>query len=218
MVQKCITCNNIRVPAPITPTDVPLGLRERKKRERRDALVDAAQRLVRERGLDAVTVEDVCTEVGVSTRTFFNYFATKDDAVLGVEELEITPAVAGDFLAGGPSGDLLTDLQVLVADALSQRVVSAERIAATVALVRAEPRLLARHMSWIESHRSQVAELVARRRAAHPFGPTPELVSLVSMALVHATALDWERSGRVGQPAERLPAVAAQLRELVTPS
>lgn len=57
------------------------GLRERKKRETRIALSWAAIRLSVERGFDNVLVGDIADEVGVSARTFNNYFASKGEAI-----------------------------------------------------------------------------------------------------------------------------------------
>lgn len=59
----------------------PLSLRERKKRAARRALAEAALRLAVERGVDQLRVEDIANEVGVSPRTFNNYFSSKEQAV-----------------------------------------------------------------------------------------------------------------------------------------
>jgi AcrR family transcriptional regulator len=57
------------------------GLRERKKAETRAALSWAAIRLTVERGFDNVRVEDIAEAVGVSPRTFNNYFSSKAEAI-----------------------------------------------------------------------------------------------------------------------------------------
>lgn len=67
-------------------TSPPDGLRERKKRATRSALQSSAVALFRRHGPDAVTVEDICADAGVSPRTFFNYFSTKEEAVFLMEE------------------------------------------------------------------------------------------------------------------------------------
>ncbi|MEU4806847.1 TetR family transcriptional regulator [Actinosynnema sp. NPDC023587] len=59
----------------------PLGLRERKKLETRQALSWAALRLAVERGLENVLVEDIAASAGVSPRTFNNYFSSKAEAI-----------------------------------------------------------------------------------------------------------------------------------------
>lgn len=64
-----------------SPTTQRGGLRERKKQATRAALSWAAVRLVVERGLDNVLVEDIAAAAGVSPRTFNNYFSSKAEAV-----------------------------------------------------------------------------------------------------------------------------------------
>src|SRR5690349_18035508 len=57
------------------------GLRERKKRQTRDAIAAAAMQLFKARGYDAVTVAEVAAAADVSEKTVFNYFATKEELV-----------------------------------------------------------------------------------------------------------------------------------------
>lgn len=61
------------------------GLRERKKRATRAALAEAAVRLAAEHGAEKVTVEAISAAAGVSVRTFFNYFDTRDDAFVVID-------------------------------------------------------------------------------------------------------------------------------------
>ena len=62
------------------------GLRERKKRQTREAIAQAAMVLFVEHGFDAVTVADVARAADVSEKTVFNYFPAKEDLVLVVGE------------------------------------------------------------------------------------------------------------------------------------
>jgi AcrR family transcriptional regulator len=61
-----------------------LTLRERKRLVARDALSAAALRLAMEKGLENLRVEDIAAEVGVSARTFNNYFSSKEEAICAI--------------------------------------------------------------------------------------------------------------------------------------
>ncbi len=54
-----------------------MGLRERKKRETRQRLLDAAESMFSQRYFDDVTIESIVEQANVSQKTFFNYFSSK---------------------------------------------------------------------------------------------------------------------------------------------
>ncbi|HWE30555.1 MAG TPA: helix-turn-helix domain-containing protein, partial [Polyangia bacterium] len=64
-----------------TESEATPGLRERKKRALRGELSLAALRLAKQHGLENVRTEDIVAAVGVSRRTFTNYFANKYEAM-----------------------------------------------------------------------------------------------------------------------------------------
>src|SRR6478672_474474 len=72
------------------------SLRERQKDETWSAIHEAASDAALEGGLASATVEAIAERSGISRRTFFNYFPTKEDAILGLRE----PALADDAVAG----------------------------------------------------------------------------------------------------------------------
>jgi AcrR family transcriptional regulator len=92
------------------------SLRERKKTETRAAIHEAALRLVAAHGAAHASVGAICSEAGVSTRTFFNYFPSKVAAIVGLSTFEITDAQRESFLAGTGERGLVRDLCTLVGD------------------------------------------------------------------------------------------------------
>src|SRR3712207_3620346 len=61
----------------------PAGLRERTRRTVQAEIAAAAMRLFLDRGFEATTMEQIAAEVGISRRSLFRYFGTKEDIVLG---------------------------------------------------------------------------------------------------------------------------------------
>jgi AcrR family transcriptional regulator len=91
------------------PDDVPItpGLRERKKAQTRRAISDVATRLFMERGFEAVTVAEVAEAAGVSIKTVFNYFGSKEELFLD-REAEVRTAIVST-VAGRPGGQRVTE-------------------------------------------------------------------------------------------------------------
>lgn len=92
-------------------TDVPAGLRERKKQATRAALRAAALRLALERGPDNVRVDDIAAAAGVSPRTYNNYFASREQAIVAAVTAEREARVAA-AVAARPAGVRLADAVV----------------------------------------------------------------------------------------------------------
>ncbi|MEW1891625.1 helix-turn-helix domain-containing protein [Streptomyces sp. NBC_00523] len=93
----------------------PPGLRERKKQATREALRAAALRLAVERGPDRVRVEDIAEAAGVSPRTYNNYFASREQAIVAAVTADREARVAAS-VAARPA-------DVRLADAVTDAVV-----------------------------------------------------------------------------------------------
>src|SRR3954447_21115308 len=87
------------------------GLRERKKREMRRQLSDTAARLFLRNGFDAFRVADVAEACGVSEKTVFNYFPTKESLVL--DQLETTMSALRTGLADASVPPVQAALRIL---------------------------------------------------------------------------------------------------------
>ena len=157
------------------------GLRERKKLATRTALADAALRLCVANGLDGVTVEQVANEAGVSLRTFFNYFSSKEEAVVAGDVA--TAAAFVQAFAGRPEGEpVLTALHAALVDVVPDRI-DPERVAQLRAL-RRTPALLPHQIAAFAVQERELAAAVAARV---DLDPATDLYPAMFAATVMAT-------------------------------
>ncbi|MFF8375372.1 TetR family transcriptional regulator [Streptomyces sp. NPDC015661] len=138
------------------------GLRERKKRATRAALVEAAVRLAVECGVEHVTVDAISAAAGVSTRTFFNYFESRDEVFVMVG------ADAGDrvrraVLAAPPALSPLEALREALAAELSEIEQQQELWRLHAEVLRKAPQLLARRIGAHMADELGLAEALAER-------------------------------------------------------
>lgn len=141
------------------------GLRERKKRATRAALAEAAVRLAAEHGADHVTVEAISAAAGVSVRTFFNYFDSRDDAFV-VVDAEASVRVRQAFLDAPADMPPLEALREALATELSEAEGEHELWSLHAEVLRAAPRLLVRSLGAHMADEAGLAEVIARRIAS----------------------------------------------------
>jgi AcrR family transcriptional regulator len=176
----------------------------------RRALITGARRLTAAHGLGGFTVEQLCAEVGISRRTFFNYFASKDDAVLGTPARDPLEAFGEQFVAGGrdPRGPgLLEALQELVVRSFALLEGPHDR-ALMLEVLRREPVLLQRLSESMDRHVAQLAALIARRQGCAGDDPFPGVAAAAISHLAGHTVHELLEGRPAGPDTEQSPPLA----------
>lgn len=168
-----------------------MGLRDRKKHQVRQALVDAAIRLFDERGIDATSVDDIADAVGMSRATFFNHFPYKE-AIL----VEIGARFVADIAAHAASHRRRSVRYALydLADAIAAIVEQHEAVVPYIAREMTHPdperrNYAAERMQYPMLYEALLDELAAAdglRSKARRASYARQLVDLTSGALVRA--------------------------------
>jgi AcrR family transcriptional regulator len=194
-------------------------LRERKKAETRQALASAAVHLADTLGPDGVTVEAIAESAGVSPRTFFNYFTSKEDAIVG-----ITPAHSSELLAdlvARPAGEPpLVALQATARAAAARLEAGADDWMRRRALFHRHPTLAGRHAARLAEVERGMVEEIARRTGLDPDrDPYPALVVAAALGAIRVAIGAWTERSRPGPLAAHLDESFALLATgLTTPT
>jgi AcrR family transcriptional regulator len=177
------------------------GLRERKKGATKDALSQAALDLALERGVDAVTAESIAEAADVSTRTFHNYFSSKEDAILFVLNKTVEGMV-GAFCERSPSEPVLDSLEAVLIGMLESS--GLERLLAVTRLMAEHPALIARHVAVFDSTDTLMVAEIGRRTATDPNSELyPRLVYHATAAVARAVVEQQIAAGSDAEPSRR---------------
>ncbi|MGX1026008.1 TetR/AcrR family transcriptional regulator [Streptomyces sp. SAI-097] len=180
------------------------GLRERKKRATRAALAEAAVRLAAEHGAEKVTVEAISAAAGVSVRTFFNYFESRDDAFV-VVDADAGARMRRAVLEAPADLSPLAALREAMAAELAEAEQQHELWRLHAKVLHASPHLLARGVGAHMAAEADLADAIAERlrRAGDPdagspgqgHGPAsglyPRLLAAVAGAAVRTSMDHW---------------------------
>lgn len=176
-----------------------LGRRDRKKLATHQALRSAALRLVIERGLHQVTVEEIAEAADVSVRSFFNHFPTKEDAIVGLDPDRVDQL--RDAVASRPPEETpLVTLRAVLGELASAMVEHSEEWPLRMEVLRANPGLLPRMLASFATYERVLAEGVAARTGTDPDGDLyPALTATVALSAFRAVMARW-RTGNASHP------------------
>jgi AcrR family transcriptional regulator len=177
------------------PMTVPVGISERKRRAVRAELSEVALQLLTDRAFESVTVDEIAAAAGVSRRTFFRYFASKEDVVFAFldqgamrlcEEIVTRPPEEGPVTA--------------VHHALRQHLAAYQSSTCLVRLVRETPSLRAREHVNREQLRLGIVEALARRLGVDAEQDTrPHVLASIALAPLDAAFVTWFSGARSGE-------------------
>lgn len=194
------------------------GVRERKKRLLRQHLSDTATRMFLDRGFDAVRVAEVAAACGVTEKTVFNYFPSKEALLL--DRLEPAVEAVRTGLADPAVAPVTAMLRILnhEIEAITATLATgdAEAAARTLRfgeLLRTNPSLRAYRHDLIDRCAAAISEVLARRAGLRPEDPEPRITARALLGLWQVQADSLHLHLGAGHPPDRIrAAVDADLR------
>ncbi|PPF62565.1 TetR family transcriptional regulator [Clavibacter michiganensis] len=200
------------------------GLRERRRVETSARLTTLTRRLTAEHGLAGFTVEEVCDRAGVSRRTFFNYFASKEDALFGRSTRLDTADLEEAFVAAGDPRDpelsptLLDDLADLCLARWSRLDTDGTTLQDMHAAMRREPGLLIRAIEASVEDEDSDTLLVERREGLERGDLRAAVVVQIVTSLGRASGREYLAPGNADPIDMILRRRVAAAREVVHPA
>ncbi|RFA15428.1 hypothetical protein B7R21_05290 [Subtercola boreus] len=200
-------------------TSSELGLRDRKRIETRARLERAAVTLALRDGLALATVDAISEEAGVSPRTFFNYFDSKEDAVLGVRDLQLTSQTIRLHTVRADGSELVSSVVRLLLAVIAPMIGEADLREQRMDIVKTHPELLSRQLNQMTRMADELVAAVRTLVASDPdpsrLQTNPEMLLALCGSGVRIAIREWVAAGSTTPP-EQLESRAASLVREVT--
>src|SRR5215212_10284054 len=166
------------------------SLRDRKKGRTRRVIQSEALRLFAEKGFQATTIEEIAAAAEVAPRTFFRYFATKDEVVFWPEYLSLLPELVAARPDGEPAVEAvchgILDGLATFYDQDRERVL--ERLKLTFRTPELHPRLRQQQASSAVG----VARILADRLGARSDDLEIRVIAAAIAAALWVAAEEWQ--------------------------
>ena len=197
-------------PKPATSAGV-AGLRERKRQQTRERLTRAAMALFLERGFEATTLDDIAAAADISRRSFFHYFASKEDVVFAWHE-ETTAALIAAVEARPAKESMLTAAENAIS-AMVRQLEPGEAIA-MARLKRDNPALQARDQVKYEKLERAMAEALAKRAGHKAEKLQARLVAMIAAGAMRIGGELWADEGARERPEALVKQTFAAIRAI----
>lgn len=171
-----------------------VGLAERKRQLVRDELAEAALKLLARQGFETTTIDQIVAATGVSRRTFFRYFRSKEDVIvqfLADVGAQLRAALAARPVGEPPAVALRHTLSIFIQTCIEHP----EKSLRLTKLIRGTPALLARFLQLQTQWRTDLARELARRAGLDPNPDLrPALAAAVALAAFDTALNQWADS------------------------
>jgi AcrR family transcriptional regulator len=211
----------------MTDENEKVGLRERKRHETRARLEQAAVDLVIANDIDHVTIDAISERADVSSRTFFNYFDSKEDAILGIVDFDLNEENVLAHAAEHDGSDLVELIVRLLTKVLGSAITDSAIRERRMELIRRHPALLERQIAQMTRMSEQLVSAVQtlvrhdpslskRPTSSHPDSIewAEPLLSLCGGA-VRTAVKEWVAKGSIAPVTELEERAITLVREVV---
>jgi AcrR family transcriptional regulator len=170
-----------------------LSLRERNKARARAEIAGAALRLFFDRGFEGVTVDEIVSAAGVSRRTFFRYFETKEDALLA-DYPELNARLSQALEATG-SDNAMDAIRAALHEMADWYIERSDAVLARSKVIRdTSMNVAARNLEFLTQWERGVAHAVANHVGADAGDLLPRTAAALIVAAFRAALTQWVRS------------------------